>query len=133
VVGAARRSRELITEACLKWNLPDVAGPAHIVVTELVNNVVSHAHTAMEVLLARHGDTISVAVRDHSGNTPRYAGPVPATAYGGRGLLLIDSVSQQWGCLRLSGGKVVWAVLLPEPSPDRPYLDEAGMADPARG
>jgi anti-anti-sigma regulatory factor len=64
VVGAARRSRELVTEACARWDLPDLAGPACIVVTEMVNNVVAHAHTPMAVLLARHGGTMSVAVRD---------------------------------------------------------------------
>jgi hypothetical protein len=112
IVGAARRSRELVTEACARWELPDLAGPACIVVTEMVNNVVAHARTSMTVLLGLHGGTMAVAVRDYSENVPRFSGgPVPVTSYGGRGLLLIDSVAQRWGSLALSGGKVVWAVL----------------------
>jgi hypothetical protein len=114
VVGAARRSRELVTEACARWELAGLAGPACIVVTEMVNNVVAHARTPMAVLLARHGKTMSVAVRDHSATVPRLSGPVSPTAYGGRGLLLIDSVADRWGSLALDAGKVVWAVLQSE-------------------
>jgi hypothetical protein len=136
VVGAARMSRELVTEACARWDLPDLAGPACIVVTEMVNNVVAHARTPMAVLLARHGDTMSVAVRDDSPTIPRFAGPVPVTSYGGRGLLLIDSVADRWGSLALDAGKVVWAVLNgtdgPPKSADR-QLNSAGMPDPTRG
>ncbi|GAA4592776.1 anti-anti-sigma regulatory factor [Actinoplanes octamycinicus] len=114
VVGAARRARGMITETCLRWELAELAGDACIVATEMVNNVVAHAHTRMWVLLARHGDTLSVAVRDESPVLPRFAGPVAPTAYGGRGLLLIDSVAVRWGRLALAGGKVVWAHLDPE-------------------
>lgn len=117
VVGAARRARELITEACLRWDRPELVGPASIVVTELVNNVVSHARTAMIVRVALRGDTMTVAVQDHHPGTPRFTGRVPATSYGGRGLLLIDSVSRRWGDLRLDDGKVVWAILDGEEEP----------------
>ncbi|MEV6298338.1 STAS domain-containing protein [Actinoplanes sp. NPDC051861] len=133
VVGAARRSRELITEACGRWEQPDLAGNACIVVTEMVNNVVAHAGTPMSVLVALHGDTMSVAVRDSSTTLPRFTGPVAPTSYGGRGLLLIDSVSSRWGRLPLEGGKVVWALLEAEPPETLRPRDDAGMTDPARG
>jgi len=111
-LGAARRARELVTEACARWELPELIGPACIVVTELVNNVVAHARTEMTVLLGLHGDRVTVAVRDRSPNLPRFTGgPVPVTSYGGRGLLLIDSVANRWGSLAVPGGKVVWASL----------------------
>jgi anti-anti-sigma regulatory factor len=111
VVGAARRSRELVTEACGRWELADLAGSACIVVTEMVNNVVAHAQTPMAVLLARHADAMSVAVRDQSATIPMFTGPVAPTSHGGRGLLLIDSVADRWGSLKLDAGKVVWALL----------------------
>jgi hypothetical protein len=98
--------------------------------------VVAHAKTPMTVLLARRGDTMTVAVRDRSATVPRFTVPVAPTSYGGRGLLLIDSVSSRWGNLKLDDGKVVWALLehdhRPSPSPDG-HLPTAGMADPARG
>ncbi|MFI1989643.1 ATP-binding protein [Actinoplanes sp. NPDC020271] len=111
VVGAARRARELIAELCQRWGLADLAGDAGIVATEMVNNVVAHARTPMRLLLARLGDAVSVAVRDDSPDQPRFSGPVAPTAYGGRGLLLIDAVAARWGQLGLPGGKVVWALM----------------------
>jgi two-component sensor histidine kinase len=135
-VGAARRARELVTEACGRWDLPERAGPACIVVTEMVNNVVVHARTPMTVLVALRGETMSVAVRDQSPAVPRFGGVVAATSYGGRGLLLIDSVARRWGNQPLTGGKVVWALLDgDEEAPDavRRQLNKAGMADPGHG
>ena len=96
--------------------MADLAGAACIVITEMVNNVVAHAHTPMVVLLARRDGALSVAVRDESAIVPKFTGPVAPTSYGGRGLLLIDSVADSWGTLPLDGGKVVWA-LLDSPDP----------------
>ncbi|BCJ54341.1 sulfate transporter [Actinoplanes sp. NBRC 14428] len=132
VMGAARRSRELVTEACARWEMPDRAGGACIVVTEMVNNVVAHARTSMTVLVGRHGGGMAVAVRDGSSHIPSFTGsPVPVTSYGGRGMLLIDSVANRWGCLPVPDGKVVWASL----DGDEETGDVAGpgMAGPGRG
>jgi hypothetical protein len=111
VVGAARKSRELVTEWCDRWDLPELTGPANIVVTEMVNNVVAHARTPMTVRLARRGDSMTVAVHDLNPTVPRFTGPAAPTSYGGRGMMLIDSVARLWGNLPLDDGKVVWAVL----------------------
>jgi ABC-type transporter Mla MlaB component len=135
VVGAARRSREMVTEACGRWDQPALAGPTCIVVTEMVNNVVAHARTPMIVLLAVRQDAMAVAVRDRSNTIPQFTGPVPATSFGGRGLLLIDSVADRWGSLRLETGKVVWAVLQQpdeRPPAQRQYRN-ARMADRTPG
>lgn len=135
VIGAARRCRELVTEACGRWDLPALTGPGCIVVTELVNNVVAHARTPMIVLVGVRRDAMAVAVRDRSDTVPQFGGPVPVTSYGGRGLFIIDSVADRWGSLPLESGKVVWAVLQ---RPDEPPAAErrhrnAGMADRTRG
>jgi len=66
----------------------------------------------MIVLIATAGDGLSIAVRDRSATVPTYhRAPVSPTAYGGRGMLLIDSVAARWGSLLLADGKVVWALL----------------------
>jgi len=116
--GAARRSRELINAACDRWDLAELFDPACIVATEMVNNVVAHARTDMIFLLAAHGDGLSVAVRDESATVPSFTGvPVAPTAYGGRGMLLIDSMATRWGSLALAAGKVVWALLAADRKP----------------
>jgi hypothetical protein len=111
VVGAGRRARELATEACLRWHLSGLIGPACTVVTELVNNVVAHAHTMMTLRLSRRGRYLHVAVRDGSPQLPIVRRDQPATLLSGRGMTLVESVSRRWGTVPADGGKVVWAVL----------------------
>jgi hypothetical protein len=111
-VSAARQCREVIMAACARWGRVELAEPACIVVTEMVNNVVAHAKTSMIVLIASRGEAVSVAVRDRSTVAPSYAGaPVSPTAAGGRGMLLIDAMASRWGSLTLADGKVVWALV----------------------
>ncbi|MER7331484.1 MULTISPECIES: ATP-binding protein [unclassified Micromonospora] len=110
-VEAAREARRLVTEGCHRWGLDELAEPGCIAVTELVGNVVAHAHTAMTVRLAPRDDTLHLAVRDHSTRQPAFAGPAPVDTVGGRGLLLIDTVAHRWGSSRVPDGKVVWCVL----------------------
>lgn len=129
MVGAARQARELVTEACARWDMPEAAGSACIAVTEMVNNVVAHARTAMTVSVALRGDELHIAVRDHSRQQPRFGGVVSPTAYGGRGLLLVDTVARRWGHVPLSDGKVVWAML----SPADDAVDAGSTASAARG
>lgn len=111
VPGSARRARELVTEGCTRWGVPELAGSACIAVTEMVNNVTAHAHTPMTVRLALRDGALHLAVRDFSREQPTYAGVVSPETCGGRGLLLIDMVARRWGSTQLGDGKVVWAVV----------------------
>jgi hypothetical protein len=145
LVGAARLAREMINEACDRWDRADLAGSSCIVVTEMVNNVVAHARTPMIVLLAVRGAGLSVAVRDESSIVPSFTGAPAPTSYGGRGILLVDSVADRWGNLVLPDGKVIWALLgttvengaVESSTADRSTVDSAireidiaGMVDP---
>ncbi|WP_242624404.1 ATP-binding protein [Micromonospora kangleipakensis] len=110
-VGAAREARALVTDGCGRWGVPELAEPACIAVTEMVNNAVAHARTPMTVRVAPQDSSLHLAVRDHSPRPPAYAGLAPLTSTGGRGLLLIDTVARRWGSTPLPDGKVVWCVL----------------------
>ena len=110
VAGAVRHARNVITEACLSWGLPELVGPASLVVSELVANGVEHAGTMMTVQVSRRTRHMHVAVRDGSSAEPvinREAGLTQR----GRGLLLVDAISAHWGWLPAHDGKVVWASL----------------------
>lgn len=115
--GAARQARELVTEACARWDLPQLVGPACTVVTELVNNAVVHARTPMEVMLRLRERRLDISVRDGSTVAPTSRGPASPTAPGGRGLMMVEAVAQRWGYTPLDGGKVVWAVLATDDPP----------------
>lgn len=59
----------------------------------------------------RGGSALHLAVRDHSGRRPAYAGLAPVNSAGGRGLLLVDAVARRWDSTSLPDSKVVWCVL----------------------
>lgn len=111
IAGAGRRARELVTEACLRWDLSDQLGAACTVVTELVNNVVQHAHTMMTLRLCCRNRYLDIAVRDGSDQPPVLRSTDDPTALHGRGLALVAATAYRWGHLPCEDGKVVWAVL----------------------
>ncbi|WP_250035327.1 ATP-binding protein [Paractinoplanes maris] len=111
ISGAARHARDLATDACLRWDLPRLAGPASLIANELVSNVVDHAHTMMTLRLSLRPRYLHIAVRDGSATEVRPSTHVPLDARRGRGLLLVDATAHAWGCLPSSDGKVLWASL----------------------
>ena len=68
--GAARHARELITEGCLRWDLPHLIGPACVVANELVTNAVVHAQTMIDFRLTLGRRYLIMAVRDGSVAVP---------------------------------------------------------------
>jgi Histidine kinase-like ATPase domain len=112
LAGAARHARNVTTEACLRWDLPHLVGPASLIVSELVSNVIDHAGTMATLRLSLRPHYLTISVRDGSTAEPvPPAQPVSMTAAAGRGLLLVKSIAHTWGWLPTDGGKVVWATL----------------------
>ena len=107
VPDACRQVRQLVAQTFAAWHLPGLAGTAALVATELVANVVRHAHTTMEFTLGLRNDKVCLTVRDGSHLMPRPKDPTVAEA-GGRGLHLIRELTDGWGVLQVPGGKVVW-------------------------
>jgi anti-anti-sigma regulatory factor len=119
--GAARRARDLVTETCIGWDLPDMVGPACLVTSEFVTNAVEHAGTMMTIRVSRRRRYLSIAVSDGSPELPRLGHTDKPAPYGGRGLRIVESVAWRWGSLPTDDGKVVWAMVsLPRATGDRP-------------
>jgi anti-anti-sigma regulatory factor len=109
IAGAPRHARNVVTDACVRWDLPRLAGPATLIANEFVCNVIAHANTMATLRLALRPRHLAIAVRD--GST---AEPIGKTENDrpGRGLLLVEAMAGSWGWLPTEGGKVVWATLL---------------------
>jgi anti-anti-sigma regulatory factor len=112
ISGAARQARNVTTDACLRWDLPELVAPASLIASELISNVVDHAHTMMTLRLSLRRRYLTISVRDGSPEEPVPAGPQPPEGSGGRGLFLVQMSAHSWGWLPSEGGKVVWATLL---------------------
>ncbi|MFJ6544461.1 ATP-binding protein [Streptomyces sp. NPDC091385] len=91
-----------------------------LIVSELVTNAVLHGRTSpgrqVEVTIAHHAGRVRVEVRDTGDGMPlRRSGATPL-ATSGRGLEIVDSLSEAWGVTEQVVGKTVWAVLVIKPS-----------------
>ncbi|MGW2025918.1 ATP-binding protein [Streptomyces decoyicus] len=105
--GIARR----LTAAVLlkQWSLtPQLTEHAVLLVSELVGNAVRHtgARTFGLRMLRRRG-WIRIEVRDPSRGLPCLM-PVQEMDISGRGLFLVDKLSDRWGVDLLPRGKTTW-------------------------
>jgi anti-sigma regulatory factor (Ser/Thr protein kinase) len=79
-----------------------------LMVSELVTNCVRHVHTSFDLTIERLPDEIRVEVTDRGGGIPEMRSPSPDEP-NGRGLRIVDMLSQRWGVEQLAGsGKTVW-------------------------
>jgi hypothetical protein len=108
---ASRLARDFVSRTCLDWGLAQGLASACLVVSELVTEGLRHAVTDMDLVLARHGAILRLAVRDPSSHPPSAQDRAP-DGLQGRGKALVEDCSRAWGVLPTAeGGRVVWAVL----------------------
>lgn len=112
-------ARGLVRTACAAWGLPDeVTESAALVIAELVSNTVRHAWgPSVRVIVDRPSDErVYVAVVDRSPCCLPVLRTTDAEESSGRGLILIEALSDRWGYDRLGPashpwGKRCWAEL----------------------
>jgi anti-sigma regulatory factor (Ser/Thr protein kinase) len=105
----------------LEWGLRELADSAELVASELVTNAVQAAGRLkiLETPVVRLwliSDRISIVIHvwDPSDEMPlrQDAGSDRVT---GRGLVIVDYLSSDWGAYRKENGKVVWARITSHP------------------
>lgn len=84
---------------------------ASLVVSELVSNAVRHAVNTVTVTVEVASDMVHLAVEDDGTGDPVMGAFEPAGREGGRGLRVVDAVSDCWGVVPGDGNKTVWAQL----------------------
>lgn len=102
--GEARRFVESVLAA---GRLDHLAYAATMLVSELVANAVLHTGTPIEVVICPEADRVRVEVHDGSPLLPvrKHYSNMSGT---GRGLLLVERMSTDWGSDRTDDGKMVW-------------------------
>jgi anti-sigma regulatory factor (Ser/Thr protein kinase) len=107
---APRAARRFV--AGYSRSLPgELADDAALLVSELVTNAVRHGGPELTVRVHVEPTALGVAVQDHGTAAPSpRTGPPDASSPTGRGLLLVDSVSSEWGVTPSDPppGKTVW-------------------------
>jgi anti-sigma regulatory factor (Ser/Thr protein kinase) len=83
-----------------------------LLTSELVTNAVVHGDTAVIVDLARIDERFRVTVSDESSELPELRHPDLSDPHG-RGLSIVDELSDEWGVEQGSRGKTVWFTIGP--------------------
>jgi anti-sigma regulatory factor (Ser/Thr protein kinase) len=144
-LSAVAAARDEVAAAISAWCVrvdPDVAV---LLTSELVTNAVTHAAgnrdgaaagrgmAGQSVLLVIAADDagLRVDVHDGSADLPVVSGYMAeADAETGRGLLLVTSLSAEWGFYRTAGGKAVYFTLEVPPDVDETAVDVMDGRDP---
>jgi anti-sigma regulatory factor (Ser/Thr protein kinase) len=112
---AAAAARTVVEDAIRAWHVPVDADVAVLLASELVTNAVTHGAPASAtfILLTIASDAagLRVDVHDGSADLPVLENEDPAEAETGRGLLLVTSLSTEWGFYRTPAGKAVYFTL----------------------
>ncbi|MGH3343645.1 MAG: ATP-binding protein [Carbonactinosporaceae bacterium] len=105
------RARALTRTKLGCWGLDQLTGLAVLVVSELVTNAVIHGYGPAQLRLTFNG-RLRVEVRDLSPAPPRLRDTCPGEL-GGRGLQIVNRLSESWGWRPHGRGKLVWCELRP--------------------
>ena len=129
---APAEARRRVRDAIRSWRVPVDLDAALLLTSELVTNAIRHeagqeagqgAQAVMLAITSSRG-RLRVDVHDTSRSLPAVA-EVPADAETGRGLLLVETLSDEWGFYRTPAGKAVYFTLAFEPG----NADETDNAD----
>jgi len=82
---------------------------AELMTSELATNCIQHAKTDFELAIDAR-EQIRVEVRDGDQGQPTVQFPTPEDQ-SGRGLRIVDAMSDTWGVIRSAQGKTVWFAL----------------------
>ncbi|MGW5122661.1 SpoIIE family protein phosphatase [Streptomyces sp. NPDC004069] len=101
------QARSQTTEQLAAWGLDQATFTSELVVSELVTNAIRYGRPPVELRLIHDRDLIC-EVSDAGSSSPHLR---RARVYdeGGRGLMLVAQLSQQWGTRHTPQGKTIWA------------------------
>ncbi|AZQ36139.1 ATP-binding protein [Streptomyces cyaneochromogenes] len=109
---SARHLRRVLRRYLAAWEMDDLYDAASLALTELIANVVRHCpdrRAAVLILRLPEGQGLRVEVTDASA-CPPLSTAVDELAEGGRGVGIVEAVTDRWGWVPLADrpGKTVW-------------------------
>jgi anti-sigma regulatory factor (Ser/Thr protein kinase) len=115
---AAPCARGHVRAAALEWGLKELADTAELLVSELATNAIQASGTlriadtpVVRVWVTSDGISMVIHVWDASAVMPIRQTATAVDDEGGRGLLLVETLSKDWGTYRKAAGKVVWVMI----------------------
>jgi anti-sigma regulatory factor (Ser/Thr protein kinase) len=105
-------ARHHVAQLVLRWGHPGVAADAALVTSELCTNALLHGclrDRLFRLETTLRGATLRIAVTDPRGERLPQARSVRADEQFGRGLLIVEALTDRWAVEPLTVGKSVWA------------------------
>jgi hypothetical protein len=116
---AAGEARGEVRAAISLWDVPVDPDTAVLLTSELVTNAIRHeAGGTVMLAISCFGGELRVDVHDTSCDLPVVV-DTPADAETGRGLMLVATLSHDWGFFRTPAGKAVYFTLAFGPDPGK--------------
>jgi anti-anti-sigma factor len=107
-VASLSEGRRFVARTLRAWEVDeDTIEPILLVANELVANAIVHAHSAPVLSLEESGADLLLRVADESPDLP-VTRQATLDSDGGRGLILVEALSDQWGIDTNDSGKIVW-------------------------
>jgi anti-sigma regulatory factor (Ser/Thr protein kinase) len=110
-------ARGHVRSVALEWGLGAVADTAELLAIEIVTNAVQAAGRlrtpeppVTRMWVTSDGNSLVIRVWDASEDMPIRQEAAP-DQIGGRGLMLVEALSKDWGAYRETEGKVVWTLV----------------------
>lgn len=104
---SAKEARAFVADTLLRWECGVLCEVAALLVGELVTNALLHARTPIVVDCRMREDAVRIGVADGmaAGGARR---AFAANATTGRGLVIVDSLADDWGVSKTDDGKCTW-------------------------
>lgn len=105
--------RRMVRRQLDLWGLYEVTDKAQLCVSELVSNVITHVGvgTPTTLVVSMNGTHLRIEVHDPDTRALPTLVEAGADAEGGRGMALVDAVTDRWGIQIRADRKVTWCEL----------------------
>jgi anti-sigma regulatory factor (Ser/Thr protein kinase) len=108
-------ARMITRQVIREWGLPDLVETAELLVSELATNAIRASQGLPEptirLWLVSDRSTLVIRVWDGNSEMPAVCEDTDLDSERGRGLLLVEALSKDWGAYRRGRGKVVWVLI----------------------
>lgn len=114
--GAVSAARRRIVTVIHSWRVPlseETLRDVELMSSEVITNAVVHSEATCAVVVRWTGRRVRVEVTDTGSGQP-VVSTGDENGEHGRGLILVESLSADWGTRRVPAGKVVWFEVEPE-------------------
>jgi hypothetical protein len=111
-------ARHFVVDVLRSWGHGELCPDAALIVSELATNALHHAGSPFRAVVDRRRGALRVGVEDAT-DLPLQRRDTALDDVSGRGVDIVEALSERWGYSPLPGGKIVWAELQPAPSHPR--------------